>query len=364
MDWLYDMQCRTQDAAPWGRQDLTSHPLTPACLLLAASAIVLGGCTAPQSIRSTPLLVLENQGSFEAGGRFLGDPAVSSLACDHGHVEYQIPANARATPLFLWHSSSAAVWQRRWDGGTGFQSLLLRARYSTYVWDGPRVGRANWGCESHAYTAAPGRDQANFTAWRFGPAFGTFHPGIQFPAGDAEALAQANRARYLEFDTVANAQLETDAAAAAMERVGPAVLLTNSAGGFRALLTRLKSDNVAGIVAYENPGYVLPESMRPADAPPQGPFGPVYVSEAEFARLTQIPIQLVWGDNVDGDPGWDAFYRDSLRFAEAANARGGQVEVLRLPDAGLTGNTHIPFADLNNEAVAGLLFDWLERHGL
>ncbi len=75
------------------------------------------------------------------------------------------------------------------------------------------------------------------------------------------------------------------------------MLLTNSAGGFRALLTRLKSDNVKGIVAYENPGYVLPDTMEPKIAP--GPFGPVYVSEAEFARLTKIPIQLVWGDHIE-----------------------------------------------------------------
>jgi hypothetical protein len=38
--------------------------------------------------------------------------------------------------------------------------------------------------------------------------------------------------------------------------------------------------------------------------------------------------------------------------------------VLLLPDVGLRGNTHIPFADLNNEAVAGELSKWLRRKGL
>lgn len=328
-------------------------------LVLAVSA--LAGCTAEGSALPDSAVAIARQGSFEAGGRHLGDPREASLACDHGHVEYQIPVDAKPTAVFLWHSSSAAVWQRRWDGGEGYQTKILRAGYPTFVWDGPRVGRANWGCEEYTYTASVGRDQGNFGAWRLGPRFGEFHVGIQFPVDDDDALEQANRTRYLEFDTVANAQLETDAAAAAMDRVGPAVLLTNSAGGFRALLTRLKSENVKGIVAYENPGYVFPASMEPKL--PEGPFGPVYVSDAEFARLTEIPIQLVWGDYIESSADWTRFYQLSVQFAEAVNARGGQVEVLRLPDAGLHGNTHIPFADLNNQKVAELLFAWLDRNG-
>lgn len=333
-------------------------------VLAGVLGLMLGGCGAvPADGPALPegAVAIASQGSFEAGGRIIGDPGQSSLACDHGHVEYQIPVDARSTALFLWHSSSAAVWQRSWDGGEGYQMKLLRAGYPTYLWDGPRVGRANWGCEEYSYTARVGRDQGNFGAWRFGPRFGEFHAGIQFPADDPAALEQANRARYLEFDTVANAQLESDAAAIAMDRIGPAVLLTNSAGGFRALLTRLKSDNVKGIVAYENPGYIFPESTEPKL--PEGPFGPVYVSDAEFERLTQIPIQIVWGDYLDESEDWTNFHDLSVQFAEAVNARGGDVEVLRLPDAGLTGNTHIPFADLNNEAVAQLLFTWLDEHG-
>jgi len=333
------------------------------CALAACAVLIAGGC-APMLASSAPegAITLERQGSFEAGGRLLQDAGTSTtLACDHGHVEYQIPLAAKATALVLWHSSSAAVWQRRWDGGEGYQTKLLRAGYATYLWDGPRVGRANWGCEAYDYVPVRGRDQANFAAWRLGPRFGEFFPGIQFPIDDPLALEQANRARYQEFDIVANAQLETDAAAVAMERIGPAVILTNSAGGFRALLTRLKSDNVKGIVAYENPGYVFPESMR-TDRP-QGPFGPVYVSEAEFARLTEIPIQLVWGDNIDASTSWTGSYNLAREFADAVNARGGQVEMLRLDEAGLVGNTHIPFADLNNDQVAALLFDWLDGEG-
>ncbi len=321
--------------------------------LAAASATAQGATGDP--------ITLARQGSFEAGGKVIGDPASASLSCDHGHVEYQIPVAAKATAVFLWHSSSAAVWQRRWDGGEGYQTKILREGYPTYVWDGPRVGRGNWGCENYTYQAQAGRDQQNFSAWRLGPKFGQFYPGEQFPADDPAALEQANRARYDEFDTVPNAQLESDAAAAAIDRIGASVVLTNSAGGFRALLTRLKSDNVKGIVAYENPGYVLPDSI--AHDGKAGPFGPVYVPEAEFARLTRIPIQLVWGDHIEDSPSWTRAFALAQTFATEVNKRGGHVEILRLTDHGLKGNTHIPFADLNNDQVAALLFDWFQRNG-
>jgi hypothetical protein len=329
-----------------------------ACLYLGAFA---ADSASPAGSSDHRPIVIARQGSFEAGGRNLGDPARASLSCDHGHVEYEIPVNPRKTAVFLWHSSSASVWQRRWDGGEGFQSKLLRERWPTYLWDGPRVGRANWGCEDYTYKAREGRDQGNFTAWRLGPRPGEFYRGEQFPINDRTALEQANRARYDEFDTVANAQLQSDAAAAAIDRIGPSVLLTNSAGGFRALLTALKSSHVRGIVAYENPGYVLPTGASPPRS--EGPFGPVYVSEEEFARFAEIPMQFVWGDHVEDAPQWASAFALCQAFAKEVNARGGHVEILRLPDAGLHGNSHIPFADLNNDAVAKLLFDWLQQEG-
>ena len=53
-----------------------------------------------------------------------------------------------------------------------------------------------------------------------------------------------------------------------------------------------------------------------------------------------------------------------VKFVEIINEYGGQAEVLVLPDAGLKGNTHLPFADLNNVAVADLLSTFLAKHGL
>jgi len=327
---------------------------------LGGSAIASEPASTATSETAAPLVLLR-QGAFSAGGKVLREGS-ATLSCDHGYVEYQIPQNPRSVSLMMWHSSSAAVWQNRWDGGEGYQSIFLKRGFPVYLWDGPRVGRANWGCEAYDYKPLVGRDQGNFVAWRLGAKAGEWFDGIQFPKDDPMAMDQAMRARYAEFDVVRNAQLETDAAAVAVDRIGPTVLLTNSAGGFRALLTAMKSSNVKGIVAYENPGYVFPRRQGPQLQ--EGVFGPVYVTDKEFDRLTKIPIQFVWGDNVDKSESWTEFRQLCEQFVALINARGGHAEILNLPEAGLRGNTHIPFADLNNHAVADLLSAFLARNKL
>lgn len=52
------------------------------------------------------------------------------------------------------------------------------------------------------------------------------------------------------------------------------------------------------------------------------------------------------------------------KWAKAVNKRGGDATVVHLPDAGLHGNTHFPFSDLNNLDVAKLMSDWLHEKGL
>jgi hypothetical protein len=83
------------------------------------------------------------------------------------------------------------------------------------------------------------------------------------------------------------------------------------------------------------------------------------VSLADFEKLTRIPIQMVWGDNTTEDQ-----LANNRAFVEVVNRHGGDAELLLLPDAGLHGNTHFPFADLNNHEVANLLSRFLRQKGL
>jgi len=109
-------------------------------------------------------------------------------------------------------------------------------------------------------------------------------------------------------------------------------------------------------------GYVFPQGEGPGGV--QGPFGPIEVPLDDFRKLTKIPMQMVWGDNVDKSANFSAALVQSKRFVDIVNKYGGRAEILMLRNAGLTGNTHLPFADLNNVAVADLLSKYLHAHGL
>lgn len=336
----------------------------PRLLAAGAIAVLAGGYVTAQSPRPSTgaPITIQRQGSFAVGGTVKGDANSQSLHCDHGYVDYQIPVKPRRVNLVMWHSAAATAWLNRWDGGEGYRDIFLRRGYPVYIWDGPRVGRANWGCAQHAYEPGAGRDQQNFIAWRFGEQFPKWFDGVQFPTTDPEAWNQASRARYLEFDTIENAQLQSDAAAKLMDRIGRSVALTNSAGGMRALLTATKTNNLVGIVMYESVGYLFPAGEGPGVAPTG--FGPIELPLEEFKKLTTIPIQVVWGDNVDKSATYPRSLAQSRLFVEKVRKYGGTADVLMLPDAGLRGNTHIPFADMNNVAVADLLSKFLAQHGL
>ncbi|KAF2865652.1 hypothetical protein BDV95DRAFT_506702 [Massariosphaeria phaeospora] len=322
---------------------------------------------ATENPRPRTPITLSHSGGFQIGGKTISSPFApnQTLSCDHGYMEYFIPWRPRRTSIVLWHSSSTQVWQNRWDGGEGFKDLFLRRNYPVYLWDGPRVGRANWACEPTSYVPSY-QDRGNFVAWKFGPRFKEWYPGVQFPTEDEAAWQQATSARYVEYDTKANVELQSQAAAVAADsgRAGSDIVyLTNSAGGLRAMMavTKANGTNVKGIVTYESIGYVFPDTANVTAG--DGGFGPFVVPLERFKKLAKVrAIQFVWGDNR---PENDTYVAQSRVAARLINEYGGNAQVLKLAeDAGLKGSTHIPFADLDNREVAGLLDDLLEENGL
>lgn len=213
-------------------------------------------------------IVLSRTGGFSIGGRVITHPenATETLHCDHGYVEYFIPAKPRSASMVMWHSASMQAFQNRWDGGPGFKDILLRRNYPVYLWDGPRVGRANWGCEAYNYTPTY-VDQKNFKGWMFGPNYPDWYPGVQFPTENKEAWEQATSARYLEFDNIDNVELHAKVAATAADsgKLGTNIVyLTNSAGGLRAqrVVTKANGTNIKALVMYESIGCVLPDNVN------------------------------------------------------------------------------------------------------
>jgi hypothetical protein len=157
-------------------------------------------------------ITIQKQGSFAVGGTILGDPDTQSLHCDHGYVDYQIPVNPRRINLVMWHSAAArrseSLGRRR-----RLPEHLPAPRLPGLIWDG-HADRPPTGAARRTYDPPAGIRQLRRVAVRHEAP--NWFEGIQFPTKDPEAWNQASRARYLEFDTVENAQLQSDAAAKLM----------------------------------------------------------------------------------------------------------------------------------------------------
>ena len=169
-----------------------------------------------------------------------------------------------------------------------------------------------------------------------------------------------------------NPEIISGALVALLDKIGPAIVVTHSQSGLFGWLAGARSPNVKGIVAYE-PGYVFPQGQVPAAVPLSKGTMPAgtAVTQAEFANLARIPIQVVYGDNIPKKPipdvvadGRRAQVVISRLFIDALNKQGGNASVLHLPEVGLYGNSHFMFSDLNNVEVADQLSKFLSVKGL
>lgn len=359
-----------------------------ACVVL--TGILMTGCASTPNDKS---IVVAEQGSFFVGGRKVEapgayDPTRSPAGTDEGqtfwvdqmYVQYQIPANARKYPLILVHGGSGTgrVWETTPDGREGFQTLMLRRGFPVYIVDFPRRGRAGYPSFNGAFGTLAGEPvvanrtgqagvQYAWSRWRLGPRYPEVFPVQQFPMSAVDQFM-----RHLVPTVSDDAGIISGALAALLDKVGPAIVVTHSQSGLFGWLAGARSPNVKGIISYE-PGFVFQQGQVPPPIPlfkGNQPAG-TPVTPAEFARLAQLPIQVVYGDNIPSQPipdlvadGRRAQVVTSRMFVDALNQAGGQASVLHLPDAGLYGNSHFMFSDLNNVAVADQLSLYLQTKGL
>jgi hypothetical protein len=328
-------------------------------------------------------LIIQKQGSFYYGGRTItapgnfeptqpfGDNSGEIFDLDKGYAFFQIPPNARRYPLVMWHGGGQhGKTYEDFEDRENYQSIFLRRGWSVYIIDQPRTGKAGFPSFTGPFGTLLGEAiipdstlayglKVGFNNFRLGvwdDAGPLFFPGVQFPHTEY-ALDQLNAQTIPIIPT--DLEVNVSAQAALFAKIGPAVLITHSASGGPGWYTAIRSRNVKAVIAYEPVGFVFPGGEVPA-----GETGVVPL--ADFLKLTTIPIQIIWGDFLDSPntPLNRTFLERSRRFAAVINRHGGDAEVIHLPDVGLHGNTHFPFADLNNHEVADLLSQYLREKGL
>jgi pimeloyl-ACP methyl ester carboxylesterase len=350
--------------------------LVAATSLLAAGLFSGLSASAADVERKNPMVIMD-QGSFAVGGTAKTepgtfnpekplDPAGQSYHGDHLYAFYQVPADARKYPIVMWHGAgqSKRTWETTPDGREGFQNIFLRRGFSTYLIDQPRRGEAGRGMAET--TVKPTADeQMWFNQFRVG-VWPKYFDGVQF-AQDPDTLNQYFRQMTPNTGPY-DANIISDAGGKLFDKIGPAILFSHSQGGGVGWRIALKTDNVKAIVAFE-PGsdFIFPEGEVPPDMPSAfDTLKGVPVPMDQFMKLTKMPIVIYYGDNIPEQPtkmpaqdSWRVRVAMAKIWAATINKHGGDATVVHLPDIGIKGNTHFPFADLNNLQIADLVSKFL-----
>lgn len=360
---------------------MRSRTSLAALLLISVIAGASSGVRAQDTAKPAPLMIQE-QGSFAVGGTVTTapgsfdpkkplEPAGQTYHGDHLYAFYQIPVEPRPLPIVMWHGYGqfSRTWESTPDGREGFQNIFLRRNFPVYLIDQPRRGNA--GRSTVGTTIAPRPDeQFWFGQFRVG-VWPDYFEGVQFPR-DAESLDQYFRAMTPDTGPI-DSDLNANAVSALFDRIGPGILFTHSHSGGMGWSAAMKTAGIKAVVAFEpGSGFVFPEGEVPDPMPSSfDTLKGVPVAMTDFLKLTKIPIIIFYGDNIPATP-TDIPTQDAWRvrldmariWAETVHKHGGDVTLVHLPEAGITGNTHFPFSDLNNVEIADLVSKFLTEKDL
>jgi pimeloyl-ACP methyl ester carboxylesterase len=316
-------------------------------------------------------IVLRGMGSFHVGGRVAdvhGKPVRDIVRVPGGpsskldpngdyqveqmYVQYFLPKDRKGRlPLLMWHGGglTGVTWETTPDGREGWLNMFVRKGWDVYVSDAVERGRSGfagpdvWPDEPVFLTYADPFERFRIGAgegsWNPDPAQRKLMPGVQFPVEAYANYMKQTVPRWLSTDGAVIAGY-----LALVDKVCPCVLVAHSQGGsFGFKVAEARPDRIKAIVAVESASAGTP---------------------AKAAALKDIPVLMMFGDNVDLHQRWVAYRKLDLDYAAAVRAAGGKVDVINLPDIGIRGNSHMVMMDKNNGAVADVIQKWLAEQGL
>jgi hypothetical protein len=129
-----------------------------------------------------------------------------------------------------------------------------------------------------------------------------------------------------------------------VEKVCPCVLLVHSqsgAFGYEAALAN--PEKVKALIIIE---------------------GTIRGNAQTAAKVKNVPILVLYGDNVEKSRMFSEQREHNIRMAAMAKEAGGSIEIVNLPEVGIKGNTHFMMMEKNNAEIADYVEHWLERRGL
>jgi pimeloyl-ACP methyl ester carboxylesterase len=314
------------------------------------------------------------------------------------YVEWEEPAHVRHRfPLVLIHGGGGqgTDWLGGPGGIPGWATYLVQQGYIVYVVDRPGHGRASFHPDVLGAMGAPPtyeRAVALFTSSAGGPMdHPTAHLYNQWPGtgviGDPALDFFVASSGPVLADWGAAQALEQSRGAELLDLIGPAVLLTTSAGGPAGwLVADVRPELVRAIVAveplgppfaeapelgrslrwgltqapltYDPPVSDSAELRRETHDPPYPGREPMTLQEEparKLANLQEIPIAV-----VSAEASW--FSHNDGHTVQYLRQAGCTAEHIRLADHGVHGNGHLMMIEKNNREVLQVILDWLDEN--
>jgi pimeloyl-ACP methyl ester carboxylesterase len=324
------------------------------------------------------------------------------------YVEYMIPAAVKHPyPIVLVHGGGGqgTDWMGTPDGRPGWVTYLVQEGYAVYVVDRPGHGRPPFHPDLHGPFPAQAPTLEGITG-RFTPPNPTSanpplpfqHLHNQWPgtgevgSPDLDQFVASQGGSYVSVPASSPAAAQAasqpiahevwrDRGAMLLDKIGPAIIVTHSAGGpFGWLVAESRPNLVKGIIAIEGGGQPFaganvwgmstipvaydppvrnPSELKTVTVPSPEKGEPDYKIQAEPPRrlpnLQGIPIVMVTSEGSfasPGNPGAVAFFRQA----------GCNAQELRLVDHGIHGNGHMMMVEKNNRQVLQPILDWIANN--
>lgn len=329
------------------------------------------GTVAPH--RNPPAAVTSHRGRFWIPGDIV-DTSAGPAQRGPLYVEWEVadPATTKQ-PLVLIHGGGGqgTDWLGTVDGRPGWAQHFVAAGHPVYVVDRAGHGRSPYHPEVVGPMGAP---------FGYGPATGLFVPPEN--AERQSAWPWGREAGDTEFDQLVAAfgplpadlgysqGLDADRIAALLDRIGPAILVTHSAGGPVGWLSADRRPGlVSAIVAIEpmGPAFVefpgmgalewgLSAAPMTFDPPLDSPEA-VAAAEPATRRmpgLVDTEVLVVTG-------GASPFADFADEVVDFLNHGGSRASHTHLPDHGVEGNGHAIMLEQNSDEAIVPVLKWLEQ---
>jgi pimeloyl-ACP methyl ester carboxylesterase len=354
--------------------------------------------------QTTPPLVIARQGYFFVGGAYFDSPGGRSMS-GQMYVEFQIPAS-RTHPypivMFSGGGQSGLNYTGTADGREGWMQYFLRQGYAVYVLDQPSRARSPHQAEVGPQSrTSVERVQQRFTAPERSKLWPQAVLHTQWPGSGVEGDPVFDQFYAQNFPSLTSfprqQELNRDAGAALLDRIGPAIVVTHSQSGtFGWLVADARPALVKAIVALEPSGPPVHDNVEKGapewfeDGALTKPYGltappltydPPLASASDLkfvlqdapdapglvrcwaqaaparrlAHLQQIPILV-----VQSEASYHAAY-DHCTVAYLRQAGVTSLRYVRLADAGINGNGHMFMLEKNNLEIAALIARWLKE---